>query len=123
MIVINERHLMRVLKSYFEYYHSSRTHLGLEKDCPEPRAVEGPEVGKVIAMPKAGGLHHPRREVAASKRIAGDRRSVEDRRRALQGCAMYPDNNHGFADIDVCIVAVCFADVRGRLGDRARGWG
>jgi hypothetical protein len=23
-----------VLKSYFEYYHGSRTHLGLGKDCP-----------------------------------------------------------------------------------------
>ncbi len=63
--VINERHLMRVLKSYFEHYHSSRTHFGLEKDCPEPRAVEGPEVGKVIAMPKVGGLHHRYTRIAA----------------------------------------------------------
>ncbi|MDH3216905.1 MAG: integrase core domain-containing protein [Candidatus Krumholzibacteria bacterium] len=38
-IVFNERHLRRVLKEYFRYYHESRTHLGLEKDCPKPRLV------------------------------------------------------------------------------------
>jgi transposase InsO family protein len=32
-ITFNERHLRSVLREYFKYYHSSRTHLGLEKDC------------------------------------------------------------------------------------------
>jgi putative transposase len=40
VIVINERHLRRVLGEYFKYYHGSRTHLGLEKGCPKPRPVE-----------------------------------------------------------------------------------
>jgi putative transposase len=29
VIVLNENHLRRILKSYFEYYHRSRTHLSL----------------------------------------------------------------------------------------------
>src|SRR5713226_1879969 len=41
VIVLNEQHLRRRLRSYFHYYHGSRTHLALEKDAPEPRAVVG----------------------------------------------------------------------------------
>jgi putative transposase len=58
VIVLNEGHLRRRLHSYFRYYHGSRTHLALEKDAPEPRAVEPPEHGRVVALPHVGGLHH-----------------------------------------------------------------
>jgi hypothetical protein len=51
-------HFQSVLKSYFDYYHNCRCHLSLEQDSPEPRAIQPPEQGKVIAIPKAGGLHH-----------------------------------------------------------------
>ena len=27
-------------------------------DAPEPRIVQGPELGRVIALPEVGGLHH-----------------------------------------------------------------
>ena len=57
-IVINEKHLRRVLRDYFKYYHGSRTHLGLEKDCPTPRPVETPDFGSIQAQPLVGGLHH-----------------------------------------------------------------
>jgi hypothetical protein len=30
-VILNARHLKRTLASYFEYYHGSRTHLGLDK--------------------------------------------------------------------------------------------
>jgi hypothetical protein len=40
VIVINEWHLRQILKSYFGYYHRSRTHLSLDKDAPEPRPVQ-----------------------------------------------------------------------------------
>jgi hypothetical protein len=43
---------------YFAYYQRSRTHLALGKDAPEPRAVEPPEQGRVVAIPQVGGLHH-----------------------------------------------------------------
>src|SRR5713226_235750 len=58
VIVLNEGHLCRRLQSYLRYYHGSRTHLALEKDAPEPRAVEAPEHGRVVALPQVGGLHH-----------------------------------------------------------------
>jgi putative transposase len=32
VIVLNERHLRRLLNEYVRYYHEDRTHLGLEKD-------------------------------------------------------------------------------------------
>jgi transposase InsO family protein len=58
VIIFNEAHLRRILDSYFEYYHRCRTHLSLAKDCPEPRAIDPPANGKVIAFPKVGGLHN-----------------------------------------------------------------
>ena len=58
VIISDERHLRRVLSSYFQYYHESRTHLSLNKDCPEPRPIHPPTAGKVIAFPEVGGLHH-----------------------------------------------------------------
>ena len=58
MIVLNDRHLRRVLKEYLAYYHRSRTHLGLEKDTPETRAIQTQDVGPVISKPVLGGLHH-----------------------------------------------------------------
>jgi putative transposase len=58
VIILNERHLRRVLASYFHYYHKSRTHLSLDKDCPETRLTSQPTEGKIIAFPEVGGLHH-----------------------------------------------------------------
>src|SRR6266849_407466 len=58
VIVLNEAHLRRRLRSYLRYYHGSRTHLSLAKDAPESRAVEQPELGRVVALPQVGGLHH-----------------------------------------------------------------
>jgi Integrase core domain len=37
VIIFDERHLCRVLSSYFQYYHKTRTHLSLDKDCPQTR--------------------------------------------------------------------------------------
>jgi hypothetical protein len=65
VIVLNQAHLHRVLKAYFAYYHRSRTHLGLDKDAPEPRPVQGPEEGKIVAFPQVGGLHHRYERLAA----------------------------------------------------------
>jgi transposase InsO family protein len=58
IIVFHESGLRRVLKSYFEYYTRSRTHLSLHKDAPTPRAVQPPELGRVVELPEVGGLHH-----------------------------------------------------------------
>lgn len=58
VIVLGEKHLRRVLEEYLAYYHESRTHLGLGKDAPEPRAIQAPDFGPVIAEQVLGGLHH-----------------------------------------------------------------
>ena len=57
-IVFNESALRRILRSYFDYYQCSRTHLALAKDAPEPRTAQPPESGNVVALPLLGGLHH-----------------------------------------------------------------
>src|SRR5215471_475921 len=56
VIVLDEEGLRRVLSSYFSYYHRSRLHLSLHKDSPDPRPVQS--VGKIVAIPEVGGLHH-----------------------------------------------------------------
>ncbi len=60
VIVVNGSHLNRILSSYFAYYHHDRTHLGLEKDPPVERPIQPipAKGGKVIELPKVGGLHH-----------------------------------------------------------------
>jgi putative transposase len=58
VIVFNKAHLIRLLTSYFEYYHESRTHLSLDRNAPDPRQVEPVEKAKVVAIPQVGGLHH-----------------------------------------------------------------
>ena len=57
-MILNEKHLRRVLHEYLSYYSEARTHLGLAKDSPETRAIEPPEAGRVGALPRVGGLHH-----------------------------------------------------------------
>jgi transposase InsO family protein len=37
IVIFNERHLRRVLSSYVDYYQRTRTHLSLDKDCPDSR--------------------------------------------------------------------------------------
>jgi putative transposase len=58
MIVLSEQHLRRILKSYFRYYHESRTHLSLSKDAPESRAIQANESERIVQIPQLGGLHH-----------------------------------------------------------------
>ena len=65
IIVLDEMHLRRVLVKYFDYYNGSRCHLSLSGDAPAPRAVQGPELGKVVALPQVGGLHHRYERAAA----------------------------------------------------------
>jgi transposase InsO family protein len=60
VIVLNERHMRRLMKGYIRYYHDDRTHLSLAKGTPNSReAVSRSDAGsKIIAMPRLGGLHH-----------------------------------------------------------------
>jgi putative transposase len=58
VVVLTERHLRRILTAYFAYYHRARTHLSLDKDAPDGRPIERPELGNVIPIREVGGLHH-----------------------------------------------------------------
>ena len=58
VVVLGERHLRRLLTTYLEYYHRTRTHLSLDKDAPDERPIEPPALGAVIPIPEVGGLHH-----------------------------------------------------------------
>ena len=58
VIVFNDASLYRHVKSFLAYYHESRTHLSLAKDTPEPRPVQPPELGRIVAIPQVGGLHN-----------------------------------------------------------------
>ncbi len=65
IIILNERHLKRVLSSYVTYYHGARTHLSLAKDAPDGREVQAIENGSVVELKRVGGLHHLYTRVAA----------------------------------------------------------
>jgi transposase InsO family protein len=60
VIVLNQRHLRRLVKNYIRYYHEDRTHLGLGKDTPSGRVVAfaSPSSREIISLPRLGGLHH-----------------------------------------------------------------
>jgi hypothetical protein len=49
VIVCSERSLHHHLRRFVDYYHQSRTHLGLHEDAPEPRPIHGPDVGPITA--------------------------------------------------------------------------
>src|SRR5262245_42045954 len=57
-IVINERHLRRLLRSYLAYYNATRPHQSLHNDSPHRREVQTPAGGRIVAIRKVGGLHH-----------------------------------------------------------------
>ncbi len=66
MIVLNDNHLRRLLRNYFRYYHESRTHLSLNKDAPQCRAIQSNKSGRIVQIPQVGGLHH---QIRATRRI------------------------------------------------------
>jgi transposase InsO family protein len=59
VIILDRRHLLRVLGEYVEYYNHNRTHRSLGKDCPIPRVNQSFREGdQIVSIPHVGGLHH-----------------------------------------------------------------
>jgi putative transposase len=58
VIIFGEAGLYQQVRSFAAYYQGPRTHLSLAKDSPEPRAVQPPELGRIVAISQVGGLHH-----------------------------------------------------------------
>jgi transposase InsO family protein len=60
VIVVNGRHLKRLMNEYICYYHEDRTHLGLGKETPAGRKAEAKPAPDclVVSIPRLDGLHH-----------------------------------------------------------------
>jgi transposase InsO family protein len=56
-IVLNERHLRRLLRAYLAYYNTTRPHQALGNNSPHPREVQPAARGSIVALPLVGGLH------------------------------------------------------------------
>jgi len=65
VVVVDERHLRRLLGEYAAYYAGDRTHLSLDKDAPDGRLVEAAQPSTVVELPRVGGLHHRYARLAA----------------------------------------------------------
>jgi transposase InsO family protein len=65
LIVVGERQLLRAVREYATYYNEDRPHMSLARDAPITRTVEPPERGKIVALPRVGGLHHRYSRAAA----------------------------------------------------------
>lgn len=66
MIIMNPRHLFRILKEFIEWYNRARFHQGID-GIPDPYPElqeEKLKSGKLIAIPVLNGLHHDYRLAA-----------------------------------------------------------
>jgi putative transposase len=57
-LILSEAHLRRLLRAYVAYYNTTRPHQSLDNNSPQPRAIEPPPCGRIIAIPQVGRLHH-----------------------------------------------------------------
>lgn len=69
LVIFNERHLRHVLSSYVDYYHRTRTHLSLKKDCPDPRAIQPPGPWKSDCAPSG---RRPASSLPATRGVTPD---------------------------------------------------
>ena len=59
VIVMNERHLHRLLREYVDYYNDERVHTQL-RDSPmgRPTVCRPSPEARIVGLPRVGGLHH-----------------------------------------------------------------
>ena len=59
VIVLDERHLYRLMREYVDYYNRDRVHTG-RRAAPMGRDVEirPKSGGQIVSLPRVGGLHH-----------------------------------------------------------------
>lgn len=59
VVVLDQRHLIRLVHSYLTYYHDDRVHLELNKDTNKRPVTPRPSAtATVVALPRVGGLNH-----------------------------------------------------------------
>jgi hypothetical protein len=65
MIILNERHLLDVLREYADYFNLARSHQGFGQRIPVRSERESlVRRSAVVAIPVLGGLHHDYRAAA-----------------------------------------------------------
>jgi putative transposase len=66
VVILNERHMLRVLKEHLAHFNRGRPHQGIDQRLPDGRVPSaGPsQGGQVVAHPVLGGLHHEYRWAA-----------------------------------------------------------
>jgi hypothetical protein len=59
-IILNERHLYRIVKEYETYFNNARPHQGIEQHIPcRPEPTESPPTNAILdSRPVLNGLHH-----------------------------------------------------------------
>ena len=72
IIIFNEHHLRSILSRYFQYHHKTRTHLSLNKDCPQHRRIQPPPCRQYYCLP---GGRWSASSIRTSRRVSycGDR--------------------------------------------------
>jgi transposase InsO family protein len=58
VIILQRRHLRRLLTEYFRYYHRWRTHRALVMDASVPRQSNRQKLDLCGKSPEVGGMHH-----------------------------------------------------------------
>jgi len=64
VLILDLHHLRRVLHEYIVFFNGARPYQGLEGHIPIPPTQQPPGVGRVLALPVLGGLHHDYRRAA-----------------------------------------------------------
>jgi len=60
-LILQEKQLHRLLKSYVVYYNQARPHQGIRQRLPDLQALSAPppnQPNQVVSIPVLGGLHH-----------------------------------------------------------------
>jgi transposase InsO family protein len=58
ILPMGERHWLRTLRAYMDYYNTSRTHQSLDGDAPVTRPTESAPVCELVSETLLGGLHN-----------------------------------------------------------------
>ena len=66
VIILSERHMLRVLEEHVTHFNSGRPHQGIDQRVPAAlvASTAPPQTGQIVAHPVLGGLHHEYRWVA-----------------------------------------------------------
>ena len=68
-LILNERHLRKIMKQYQAYFNHARPHQGINQriPCPAEQPEEQATRGEIISRPVLGGLHHDYQRQAAAR--------------------------------------------------------